>query len=102
VFTVTAAAEVDKNSANYMMPVCRKFLEGAANRTAAANTSRIDAFDQGICVGIIKAIAFMGTDIKIGLLSFPEDEGRVAGAVRRVVCMDIPDGVTVGQEVSES
>jgi hypothetical protein len=72
--TITVAspsAAEDISSANSRMPGCRDFV----NR--GNQTSLNDAFDQGFCAGTVGGIAF----------------------TKRSPCLDIPDGVTLGQEV---
>jgi hypothetical protein len=93
--TVTAApgAEVNINSANYMLPNCRDFVN---NKSPSGNLT-----GQGACAGTIDTLVFMGTILKISL----EPDGWLAESVRRglaedirqSMCLDIPRGVTGGQ-----
>jgi hypothetical protein len=51
-----ADAQVDW-SANFMVPVCKKFLMTNSLREALAATPS-SAFDQGICSGVISGLAY--------------------------------------------
>jgi Rap1a immunity proteins len=85
----TASAAEDTNSANYMLPACKAFLDGRGTS---------DIFVQGMCAGMIKAIAFLAGNTDIGFTAL-SGEGQVRALKQRWRCADIPDGVTVGQEV---
>jgi hypothetical protein len=64
--TVTAAtAAEDKNSANYMLPACKRFGTGSNEPPFWG------AFDQGECIGTVKTIAFFAenADISVTALS---------------------------------
>lgn len=92
--TVTAAPAAEAvSSANSIMPGCRGFA------SRVDQNSLNDAFDQGFCAGTVGAIGFMGTAMKIGLQSNTEPDDRFAVVARRSACLDIPAGVTLGQEV---
>jgi Rap1a immunity proteins len=88
--TVTAAKAEDATSANYLMPGCRGMLTQSSNAT--------DPTKVGYCAGIVLGIASMG-----GLASFAwRAEGKVPldrKAPLALLCMDLPGGVTAGQEI---
>jgi hypothetical protein len=88
--TITAASAVeDTNSANFMLPACKAFLD---------QRSTPDPLVQGICAGMVQAIAFMAENTDIGATAL-SGEGRMRAIKERWRCADIPTGVTVGQEV---
>ena len=86
--TITAAPaqQQDMDSANFMMPGCRAFLD---------QRSQGDIFLQGECVGTVSAITVVAGMTNLSLKRFP----LPANDVRWKLCIDEPNGVTVGQEV---
>jgi hypothetical protein len=89
VLTITAApaAEEDMNSANFIVPGCRAFMD---------QKPQDDLLRQGLCTGIVRGIAAMGTfmNFSLDLHPLPENDYR-----RRGLCMDAPDEITLGQEL---
>ena len=79
--TVTAmqAAGEDQNSASYAMPGCRAILQKSSD----------DLFKQGLCVGMIRGIAFVSESLS----SAPS----LPGNVRQELCTNHPDEVTIAQ-----
>jgi hypothetical protein len=90
--TTAGAAENAYRSANAILPPCRDFVNQVERNSPAAE------FHKGICMGIVMTITLMGNVTKLLLEDNSEDGGRLAGSVRRVVCLDIPEGVTFGQQ----
>ena len=90
--TTATAAEEDTNSANYMLPYCKRFM------TENNFPSNAEALREGVCAGRIDAIAFMAanSDVAVTALS---GEGRRIWSNRKWRCADIPFGVTTAQEI---
>jgi hypothetical protein len=91
-FTVTAApAEEDINSASYMLLHCRDFIE---------NLSRSrDFFEEGVCVGIVKGIFHVGSDLNGVMKLAAPPAGTLSTELLRRKCLGVPAEVTVGQMV---
>jgi hypothetical protein len=85
---MAATAAEDRESANFMLPMCKRIVDG--------NHSTADAFDQGRCFGMAEAIAFMATNSDVGVTAF-QSEGQLTAIQRRWRCTDIPKAVTKGQ-----
>jgi Rap1a immunity proteins len=78
VLAISALAQEDKSSVNYMLPYCR----AAVNNQAPALAS--DAVMQGMCVGIVDAIDFIMSEL-------PPDEKEFSSC--------LPGDVTLRQAV---
>lgn len=86
-----AAATEDKNSANYILPSCRSFID---QKPAVS-------FNQGLCAGIVEGIAYMGAGV---LLQLPVNSTNDKlnphlKTSRRTLCIDVPNEVANGQSV---
>jgi hypothetical protein len=104
--TVTAAgAAEDASSANYMMPGCRSFVVKGAQDNFLL---------QGMCAGMVRGMATFGSRIALMLKiatvpskkeidNQPDEPAvarrRLANALQNYWCVDIPDKVTLSQEV---
>jgi hypothetical protein len=89
--TVATAAE-DTDSANYMLPACKRFVD------QSGFSSNVSAFEEGKCAGVIGTVAFMAQNADVGLTAL-SGEGVETALKRRWRCSDIPASVTRGQEV---
>jgi hypothetical protein len=74
--TVTAAPAADggQYTGNELFPACRRFVDEKLNRDTV--------FLGAVCAGIVSGTSYMGNLTETGL-----------------TCLNIPDGVTLGQEV---
>jgi hypothetical protein len=70
-----AKAEVDRNSANYLLPACKAFVDGHSSEGASLVA-------QGYCGGLVSGVALIMGDSGLPY-----------------ACAHIPDGVTTGQQV---
>jgi hypothetical protein len=86
-----ALAEVDTSSANYMLPHCQQFLNPEPQELRNLTS-------MGLCAGIVRGIAFLAEYSDVGGLAF-SGEGVMTAANRRWRCLDIPEHVTLGQEI---
>jgi hypothetical protein len=86
------AAGEDRDSANHMLPACKRFGTGSNEPPFWG------AFDQGECIGTVKTVAFLAGTMNLSVLAL-SGEGQVIALKRNWSCADIPDGVTVGQEL---
>jgi hypothetical protein len=84
--TVVEAAE-DTNSANARMPGCRGLL--------AQSPKEADIVAMSYCSGIIYGVSRIGATVAYVWKRMPLDRA----APLRPMCMDIPEKVTLGQEV---
>jgi hypothetical protein len=86
--TVTAAsAAEDMGSANGVLPGCRGMLARSSNAT--------DPLTMGLCAGIVRGIASMGSVAVYVWNRVPLDRK----APLAPLCMDIPEKVTTDQEI---
>jgi hypothetical protein len=108
--TVTAApAAEDMQNANFIMRGCRGFIDRTPGGPARL-------MEWGQCAGIVNGIAYVGFMINLaGLVSppgmrlppvspdatilDPNSPATSLAFLRHQLCLDIPDGVTTGQEV---
>jgi hypothetical protein len=81
--TTAHAAEVDRNSADFMLPYCK----GTKDQVFA---KPFNAHVHGRCSGLIE-----GTVKMLNVLKHANDEGRMG--LPSFLCVDIPDNVTIGQ-----
>jgi hypothetical protein len=75
-----------------MLPACKRFGTGSNEPPFWG------AFDQGECIGTVKTVAFLAGTMNLSVLAL-SGEGQVIALKRNWSCADIPDGVTVGQEL---
>jgi hypothetical protein len=91
---VTAAPAEDNRSANEMMPGCRAF----ANRRPPPPG---DMFPQACCAGIVRGLSSAGVwagGVERDARSTTTPSAEMA-YMRRYLCLDIPDEVTINQQV---
>ena len=81
----TAGADEDLFSANYLFSGCQEFIA----RNGAVNAR------SGICFGIIRAIIFTGTNLKVAQMDYASPNDAIAW----LHCLNVPDGVSGTQAV---
>jgi hypothetical protein len=90
--TITAAnaAEVDYDSANFLLPYCKSFLQ----TTHQSN----DLLYEHYCLGVVNTLAFMGRNSDVAITAF-SGQGQQRFISQNWRCLDAPDGVTTGQMI---
>jgi hypothetical protein len=71
-------AQPDQESANFYVPTCQKLLSGA-------QPTRGDAFDQGLCGGLIAGLSYTVKNLPADLRACPPSNATVGQKVRVVL-----------------
>jgi hypothetical protein len=86
-----AQAAEDPNSANYLLPGCQQVLLPRGDPSLWP--------EMGACIGKVDAISFMLTGGKVLVHSSQAAQNPLARTVIKIMCADIPNGVTLEQKV---